>query len=390
MNTSKAFFKYADIWYKYTLLLSPDDCEALKGILAHDALVHPDHPLNASSGRPCGVELWKGELKSGDVRILFTSKQFDYIRYWLHAVGLTKEILPLPNSESLLVEDDFKSVPQPWLFETGGELRLAQKHIDKRSRALQGATPDLEGRRRLFDRARMAWMAKKGTWLAIDFEDWEWEHTMLLEVGYAQISFDTQDEHDTAGHIMAESQAMYYNSQYVKSNPKNFKFGQTQFVPNAPALKQSVVDLIVGAKGNGPLFLVFHDYTQDIRTLNRVKAPIDGILYDLPATPPSDGIYAVDTAILFAALVGDETLNRRSLQSICNLLKVEGADDTTLHNAGNDAQFTLRALRKMLSTGRPLDETREMLWKDNTQLATLNATFNSWDDGDFSDTEGVL
>jgi hypothetical protein len=55
--------------------------------------------------------------------------------------------------------------------------------------------------------------------------------------------------------------------------------------------------------------------------------------HTLPDVPPDDGIYVVDTALLFSALEGDAG-NRRSLERMCRLLHIE---TRFLHNAGNDA-----------------------------------------------------
>ena len=37
---------------------------------------------------------------------MFSSAQVEYIRYWLHAMGLTKNLLPLPSSDYLLTETE--------------------------------------------------------------------------------------------------------------------------------------------------------------------------------------------------------------------------------------------------------------------------------------------
>ena len=55
-----------------------------------------------------------------------SSAQVDYIRYWLHAMGLTKEMIPLPYSDCMLLEKDLKNV-SPVVFSNGGELRQAHK-----------------------------------------------------------------------------------------------------------------------------------------------------------------------------------------------------------------------------------------------------------------------
>jgi hypothetical protein len=115
-------------------------------------------------------------------------------------------------------------------------------------------------------------------------------------------------------------------------------------------------DLIMSNTAYGPLFLVFHDHTQDVKyafwynwsevfgdiadKLYRylkstgIEAPIDELKYFLPNSTPSEGMYCVDTAELFAGLEGDGYGNKRSLERVCRLL---GISTIFLHNAGNDA-----------------------------------------------------
>jgi hypothetical protein len=79
-KTIHGFYRYTDVWFEWyvrvwafmdrTLLTCRDfrhqvlpnreDGFAVKAILAHDAIVHPDHPLRIA-GKP-GIELTIGEF----------------------------------------------------------------------------------------------------------------------------------------------------------------------------------------------------------------------------------------------------------------------------------------------------------------------------------------
>lgn len=58
-----------------------------------------------------------------------------------------------------------------------------------------------------------------------------------------------------------------------------------------------------------------------------------GAVSSLPDTVPSAGIFIVDTAALFGALMG-EAHRTRKLEQVCSHL---GIETKYLHNAGNDA-----------------------------------------------------
>lgn len=67
-----------------------------------------------------------GTFVTGESRLLFSSAQVDYIRYWLHAMQLTKEVIPLPYSDCLLTESNLRNV-SPVVYHDGGSLRNAIK-----------------------------------------------------------------------------------------------------------------------------------------------------------------------------------------------------------------------------------------------------------------------
>jgi hypothetical protein len=67
-----------------------------------------------------------GTLENGEARLLFSSAQVEYIRYWLHTMGFTKELIPLPYSDCLLTSSRLQN-HSPVIFKTGGDLRNALK-----------------------------------------------------------------------------------------------------------------------------------------------------------------------------------------------------------------------------------------------------------------------
>jgi hypothetical protein len=72
------------------------------------------------------AHLLSGILDNGEARLLFSSAQVEYIRYWLHAMGLTKELIPLPYSDCLLTSSRLQNI-SPVIYKTGGELHTALK-----------------------------------------------------------------------------------------------------------------------------------------------------------------------------------------------------------------------------------------------------------------------
>ncbi|KAJ7129568.1 hypothetical protein C8R44DRAFT_777095 [Mycena epipterygia] len=360
------------------------DKDPLKGILAHDSLVHPENPLHKDGEE--GITMFLGTFPDGQSRLLFSSAQVDYVRYWLHAMKLTKDIIPLPYSECLLTQSEFSTVSHV-VYQDGGSLRGAVKKIDKNNKRLKGSNPHLTSRRDTFERVRKFW--KTGTWCSFDFEAWERDHSAITEFGYSSVRWENGKEVEECGHFTVKEHRSLMNGVYVAENRKNYNFGTSVEVTKA-GLKAKLSSLISDMHSHGPIFLVFHDSSQDIKILKMLEAPIDLVVYDLPEAEPIQGIFIVDTAGLFGALEGDGH-SKRALQQVCNHLQIP---TEYLHNAGNDAYYTLLALREMAS-GEPLDTQREMRWPNRTGNPGTNSgvkvQFNPYEeDSDFSDQEGVL
>ena len=57
--------------------------------------------------------------------------------------------------------------------------------------------------------------AKKGTWLAIDFEDWEFDHNKVVEFGYSLVRWENGRPKEERGHWIVEEPRQFRNGSYV-------------------------------------------------------------------------------------------------------------------------------------------------------------------------------
>ncbi|KAG6821622.1 hypothetical protein H0H93_000131 [Arthromyces matolae] len=355
------YYRYTDIWFDWSSTLpNLDDARPLKAILASPQLTTPLPILSilfmskVLMGYRCTLDA------TGESRLLFSSAQVDYIRYWLHAMQLTKEIIPLPYSDCLLTESDLRGVTTV-AYANGGALRGAVKQIEKNNKRLKGmANPALEARRRVFERVRTFWMEKKGVWCAIDFEAWEYDHSVITEFGWSLIGWKEGQELRKMGHLIVEENQKYRNSQYVPEHRYDYGFGESKLVKKA-LLSKAINDFIIELGEYGPVFLVFHDNHQDIKYLKSLNVSLEGLKYiDHVEKFPDGGLFVVDTSDLFAALEG--VTDRRGLGRMCHLIQIPTRN---LHNAGNDAYYTLEAMISM-AAGDPVDIQREKRWPNRT------------------------
>ncbi|KAJ7180189.1 hypothetical protein C8R43DRAFT_972124 [Mycena crocata] len=378
------YYRYTDIW---PLVLPACDSDALKAVLAHDALVHPDNPLHTEGIE--GISLFKGTFPDGQSRLLFSSLQVDFVRIWLKEMGLTSRIIPLPYSDCLLTPSEFSTV-SPINYRNGFSLRNATKNIEKENKRLKNSNPRLLFRRDAFERVRNFWTDKTGTWCSLDFEYWERENSLITEFGYSYVRWDNGKEVEDRGHLTVKEHKLYKNGTYVPENRENYQFGKSVEVTKAE-LKVKISELIAGLHKYGPVYLVFHDPSQDMKLLKMLKSPVEAAVYELPNATPSEGIFIVDTAVLFGALEGEGN-NTRALKQVCNHLRVP-TEEAFMHNAGNDAHYTLLALREMAS-GETLDRQREYRWPKQTgeigQPGVKVKFAPHEEDSDYSDQEGAM
>ncbi|KAG5725010.1 hypothetical protein E4T56_gene12485 [Termitomyces sp. T112] len=380
------YYRYTDIWFEWSSVLpNPEGARSLKAILAHDSITHSDHPLHVEGVK--GVQMYLGTLNAtGESRLLFSSAQVDYIRYWLHAMQLTKEVIPLPYSDCLLTESDLRSVIKV-AYADGGALRGAVKQIDKNNKRLKSSAlgSALTSRREIFERVRAYWAEKKGVWCAIDFEAWEYDHSVITEFGWRLVGWKDGQEHRKANHVIVDEHQKYRNTKYVPEHRYDYGLGESQYVKKA-AFSKMVSDFLTELSEYGPVFLVFHDNSQDIKYLKSIGAPLEGLTYisfTHPLTIPHNGPFVVDTSDLFSALEG--VTDRKSLGRVCIHLQIPTKH---LHNAGNDAHYTLEAMISM-AEGDPVDIQRQKRWPDCTTEG-VKVNFKEEEDSDRSDEEGLL
>lgn len=87
--------------------------------------------------------------------------------------------------------------------------------VEKNNKKLKGADTNLMSLRQIFERVRTFWHERRGAWLAIDFEAWEMDSTVLTEYGWSCVQFRDGEEHTSNGHLIVKEHMIYTNSKYV-------------------------------------------------------------------------------------------------------------------------------------------------------------------------------
>jgi len=375
------YYRYTDIWFSWhSKIENRRDAALLKALLAHDTLCLPDHPFHVEGDD--GVRLYHGMLETGEKKLLFSSAQIDYLRYWLAATGATTDPIPLPWSNCLLTLAELSNVTVK-IYKTGGDVRQAIKKLDKDNKKLKGAAFQMKliQTRLVFEHVRNLWAVERGVFCAIDFESWERDHKTITEFGYRLVGWKDGKQVEDCGHWIVKGHMQYQNTRWVQGNRDHYQFGESEIM-SWTAFKQNILDLLNSLHSFGPVYLVFHDYREDMKYLRQLEALQEGT-YDhtVPDATPSNGIFIVDTTVLLHGLMGNEVANALSLEKMCIQLRIPAS---RFHNAGNDAHYTLSALITMAS-GEDVDSQRAARWPEQKDSITVQPRNSDDDDSDLDD-----
>lgn len=270
----------------------------------------------------------------------------------------------------------------------GKQLLQAQRYLGLRGQEQDDAMPDLANLTiSPFDVNQPGIHTRESDVIiiSIDVESFEKAHNIITEVGVSTL--DTRDLHGTAPghcgenwhqfvrgrHFRVEENKGYINKQYVKGCPEDFLFGQSEFVPlkempsaltkcfHEPFSKQTKGANAQEATKEDPqqrrnIVLLGHDIEQDIQYCHKLGFSVLG-RGNLLAT--------LDTKAMYQAYTRDH-----SPRGLGGIMADFGFTAWGLHNAGNDAAYTIWALLATCVQDRAERGTEEAKKKHEERTAT--------------------
>ncbi|KAJ1917166.1 NADPH-adrenodoxin reductase [Mycoemilia scoparia] len=171
--------------------------------------------------------------------------------------------------------------------------------------------------------------AKTHRYVSIDCEMWERNNNFILEIGWS--IYDPQTDAILDYHHINSNALNLHNGRYVPDYKEGFLFGSSVRAP----VSTTVDELKSLFKKLHPVIIVGHGVKGDIDLLKKAKLPFT----DVNGFP----IKIIDTSQLYM----DYTSEPHNPTSVGNMCKNLGIETANLHNAGNDARFTLMAFLKL-------------------------------------------
>ncbi|KAI5960764.1 uncharacterized protein KGF55_004334 [Candida pseudojiufengensis] len=181
---------------------------------------------------------------------------------------------------------------------------------------------------------------KQSILFSLDIEAWELNTNEITEIGISiydpRFSSITTTAHIHNYHIKIKDHIHRNNGRYVPNHSDNFVGGETLIMSkyNAGILCQALISYFFdhGIINNGmPSYLVGHDLKGDIKWLNQLGVKLPKIYK------------TIDTS--FYTKISKGGKNPHSLKTSLKLLNIP---HSFLHNAGNDAYYTLLVALKFM------------------------------------------
>lgn len=170
--------------------------------------------------------------------------------------------------------------------------------------------------------------------LAFDIEAYECNHGMLLELGMAVHELGSEDPVRACHFVFKENQYSR-NGRYCPDNRNNFAFGETVVASTNDILSALIKEILIPGTA-----LVGHNLKSDLRFLNNAKVGTveQSLIYQFFASMS----LSFDTQLLFKTLT--ESPKPSKLETVISAF---GAQCEFMHNAGNDAYYTMVAFLKL-------------------------------------------
>ncbi|RKP26707.1 hypothetical protein SYNPS1DRAFT_27613 [Syncephalis pseudoplumigaleata] len=176
----------------------------------------------------------------------------------------------------------------------------------------------------MLDMARGLRRAGTHIFMAVDIEAWERDQRRVLEVGWSM--YDARRDRYLDQHYNVVEHRALRNGRYVPDLRDNFVFGKSTWV----SLKEIVKTIQADLDTEAPLVFIGHDVRGDIKYLESIGVTVP------------DTAITLDTAKLHCAITGAEQTT-----SLGKMLDYLNIDHFFLHNAGNDAHYTLQAFLEL-------------------------------------------
>ncbi|KAI8976961.1 hypothetical protein BDB01DRAFT_302190 [Pilobolus umbonatus] len=179
--------------------------------------------------------------------------------------------------------------------------------------------------------------------LSLDIEAYESDHSICLELGWSM--YDSRTDQFMDQHYMMSDYRHLTNGKFVSNEKLNFQYGVSVWCTLEEALIELRKDMDWACQRDGGFVLVGHGLRSDLKYLQEMKfqwPTVDG--ENTLNVDESAVLHVLNTDTMYGALI-DNLHNPPSLGKTLDVFDIE---HWGLHNAGNDAHYTLLLLMHLV------------------------------------------
>lgn len=259
---------------------------------------------------------------------------------------LRKEALLQIDTESIfkivpLKEADWKEVA-PLAASKYHKLHGHFRRLEAINNVLNNGSPLLQAMKKAIESGKIKRL------LAFDVEAFEHNQKFLLELGAAvyEIPQDSASAAPTIEpfHFVMKENLKKKNGKFCANNRDNYSFGKSKFLPT-----NQVFTWLLGQMKKPGTGIIGHNVAADLRYLEQAKNFKEtGARFPVPCDTPFHQKYFKGLSIFDTQAIFREVHLRPHEEKLEKLLIHYGIPHDYLHNAGNDAYFTLMTALKLV------------------------------------------
>jgi len=171
-------------------------------------------------------------------------------------------------------------------------------------------------------------------YICLDIEAYERNHDFLTEFGWCL--FKKNGEIIKKKHAIVEEYLSYHNGRYVPDNKNNYNFGKSEIVKLKDIYKELKNDF------NQVNYLVGHGINNDIRFLKKIQVDVSKFKKMNGNSSKIDDYGIIETMDLFSGFFLTKPVG---LEKSLRRLEIPYR---SLHNAGNDAYYTMQVFLEII------------------------------------------
>ncbi|KAI7869177.1 hypothetical protein BDF14DRAFT_1880347 [Spinellus fusiger] len=184
---------------------------------------------------------------------------------------------------------------------------------------------------------------KQYVFISLDIEAYEKDHSILLEIGWSM--YDSKNDMFLDQHYMINDYRHLTNGTYVDDQKLKFQFGSSVWCGLKQAFEELRKDIDWAIERDGGFALIGHGLASDLKYLEQQKFKWPSkVRKEIKDRKSGSAIKILNTDTMYGVYINQQ----HNPPSLRNTLEFMDIESWCLHNAGNDAHYTMELFMKIV------------------------------------------